>query len=210
MATPQPETKKRPSIILIAIAGIIGLCVICAVFGAAMNAMGLVPTRTPSIIPTDTLPPGPTDTPAPTDTPVPSERPVPASTVDLYYSEMLDRIDAYQSAYDKFSVQHLKISDNPNVVKDIGWKLDMGSALGQLQVAAEDLQTIPNKTSRYEKLDAIFQLLGSETLEMIKNYTTAVDNVDATYLEKAKANLLSMNEYIQQATDELAILKSSP
>jgi hypothetical protein len=47
-----------------------------------MNAMGLVPTRTPSAIPTDTLPPGPTNTPAPTNTLAPTETPVPSETPD--------------------------------------------------------------------------------------------------------------------------------
>lgn len=144
----------------------------------------------------------------PTETP--SQTPIPQPTLDLYYSEMLNRIDAYQLAYNKFAVQNQKLADDPYVLKDLGWKVDTGSALAKLQIASEDLQTIPNKTSRYEKLDEIYRSLGSETLIMIKNYTTGIDKLDVTYLEKAKTNLININEFIRQATDELKVLNSNP
>ena len=90
------------------------------------------------------------------------------------------------------------------------WKLDMGSALAELTIASEDLQNIPNATPRYQNLDQLLNMVGSETIKMINNYTMAVDNLDVSYLELAKANLQKINQYIQQATDELTRLNSIP
>lgn len=193
--------------IIIIVGSLFALCLLCGVVTAifsspSTSAEPTLNVNASEIVATESLLDAPSETPAPTNTSAP--------TLDSYYSVMLDRIDAYQAAYDEFAVQHQRLTDNPQVLSDSGWKLDMGSALGKLQVAAEDLQTIPDVTARYEKLDQALGLLGSETLTMIENYTTAVDNLDTTYLDQAKTNLLNINEYIRQATDELTILNSNP
>ncbi len=134
----------------------------------------------------------------------------PSPTLDPYYSEMLKRMDAYQVAYNKFGVQNQRMAENPYLLQDMDWKLDMGSALAELTIASEDLQNIPNATPRYQNLDQLLNMVGSETIKMINNYTMAVDNLDVSYLELAKANLQKINQYIQQATDELTRLNSIP
>jgi hypothetical protein len=141
----------------------------------------------------------PTNTPSPTDTPSP--------TSDPYYSEMLKRLDAYQAAYTQFAAINQEVSDNPYIIKDDAWKLKASNVFAKLQVASEDFQTIPNVHAPYENLNQILISLGTETLSMVKNYTTAIDKVDASYLGKIKDNLLKMNEYMRQATDELVKLK---
>jgi hypothetical protein len=73
-------TKKRPSFILIVIAGVAGFCILCVVASSVMNSLGLVPTRTPTLPPTDAPPPTITNTPPPSETPLPTDTPLPTFT----------------------------------------------------------------------------------------------------------------------------------
>lgn len=61
--------KKRPTF-LIAIGGLIAICIVCICVSGTMNQLGLIPTPTPSSIPSSTLPPPPTDLPTETSTPL--------------------------------------------------------------------------------------------------------------------------------------------
>jgi hypothetical protein len=96
----QPTTidkpkKSKTKIIFIIFGGLIGLCMLCFLFGLALEgleAVGLRATRTPTFTPTITLTPTttptitstpeptPTITPEPTDTPVPTDTPIPTLT----------------------------------------------------------------------------------------------------------------------------------
>lgn len=77
---PQTAPKKRPNFILIVLAGIVAFCVICVLGTSVMNSMGLIPTRTPTLVPTNTIPPTETLAPLPTDTPLPTNTPLPTFT----------------------------------------------------------------------------------------------------------------------------------
>lgn len=74
--------KKTPRsrLIWIVIGSVVAFCVLCVCVSSGMRSLGLVSTRTPSAIPTSTLPPGPTDTPAPSETPLPTDTPPPTET----------------------------------------------------------------------------------------------------------------------------------
>lgn len=67
-----PAAKKRPSFILIAVIGFIGLCAFCIISSLTMDALGLLPTSTPSpVLPTSTnTPPLPTAIPTQPRTPI--------------------------------------------------------------------------------------------------------------------------------------------
>jgi hypothetical protein len=81
--TPQPSVakpKKNPPFIFILAASFLVFCLVCVMGSSIMRSMGLLPTRTPTAIPTDTLPPGPTDTPVPSETPLPTDTPRPTDT----------------------------------------------------------------------------------------------------------------------------------
>ena len=201
----EPPKKKLPlpAIILIAL---VALSFIVNMISGVMEKLGYIaprPTATKYIGPIEAM--QLTQTAQPTNTPFPTL--TPASTPDPYYSEMLKRLDAYQAAYTQFTAINQEVSDNPYIIKDDSWKLKASSVFAKLQIASEDFQTIPNVHAPYENLNQILVSLGTETLSMIKNYITAIDKVDASYLEKVKINVLKMNEYMQQATDELKKIK---
>ena len=61
--TAQP--KKRPPFILFALGALSLLCILCLIANSAMDALGLIPTSTPSPIPIPSHTPPPTATPNP-------------------------------------------------------------------------------------------------------------------------------------------------
>jgi hypothetical protein len=77
MTTQPVQPKKKLPIVLIVIVALIAFCIFCLVVSSAMNAMGLIPTSTPSPIPSSTPLPLPTNTPLPTETPAPTDTPLP-------------------------------------------------------------------------------------------------------------------------------------
>jgi hypothetical protein len=211
------KTGKNGKQIIIIVAVLLFIFCCCAASLLRGSILSSSPTykatKTAEYAITQTWDARPTGTPIPSNTPKPSNTPVtitPSPTLDPYYSEMLKRTDAYQAAYNKFGVQNQRMAENPYLLQDMDWKLDMGSALAELTIASEDLQNIPNATPRYQNLDQLLNMVGSETIKMINNYTKAVDNLDASYLDQVKVNLLNINQYLQQATDELTRINSIP
>lgn len=101
------QPKKKLPIVLIILAAVIAFCVFCVVASVAMDKMGLLPTLTPTAIPsstplpTATIPP-PTSTTIPsptlTLTPEPSPTPIPpAELTQQALSALQAEIDQYKT-----------------------------------------------------------------------------------------------------------------
>jgi flagellar basal body-associated protein FliL len=93
----EPNTKKSKKKIVLIIAGVIvGLCLLCLVFGLflqGLEAVGLRATRTPKPTLTNTTEPTSTNTPEPTQTITPTFTPTITSTPEPTKTE---------EAYDKY------------------------------------------------------------------------------------------------------------
>ena len=170
-----------------------------------------IATLEPALPLAETLPPQSTVTLVPTITPIPSNTAPPtftatAESADPYYDEMRKRFNAYQAANIKFARQYDIFKNSPLIISDASWKSNTESVLLSLQVAAEDLQNIPDKTPPYEKIDKAIKQLADETLKMIKNFTAGINGPDSLSLERSRNNLAMMKQYASQVNKELAQL----
>jgi hypothetical protein len=170
-----------------------------------------IATLEPALPLAETLPPQSTVTRVPTITPIPSNTAPPtftatAESADPYYDEMRKRFNAYQAANIKFARQYDIFKNSPLIISDASWKSNTESVLLSLQVAAEDLQNIPDKTPPYEKIDKAIKQLADETLKMIKNFTAGINGPDSLSLERSRNNLAMMRQYAGQLNNALAQL----
>lgn len=195
--------------VTVAIIAFFIVCVVPGVIRGALQSAGILPTsipaptNTPFINPIESL--HLTQTAEPTNTARPTNTPL--ATPDPYLDEMTKRIDSFGLAYNLFRSQHERLASDPNLVNDANWKLDMGNALAQLQVASEDLQNIPNLTPPFQNLDTALKTLAADSLALKENYITYIDQLDLSAYSRAVDNLTAINNDIQSATEEMDKIK---
>ena len=84
---------KKKKLVIYIVGGLVGICVLCVGGTATLDALGLIPTSTPTIPPTITLTPRITFTPTqtlipsltltPTIAPIPSDTSIPSYTEEI-------------------------------------------------------------------------------------------------------------------------------
>jgi len=172
------------------------------------------PTSTPALVlPTATFTPIPststptlTPTTTPTDTATPISSPTATSTVAAsspYLDEVNVNLQAFQNAFNNASNYVQTPTTDLSVLLNENWKQEAGAALGELNEAASQLESIDNPPPEYAQLDMYLKSIASETHEMVNNYGNGVDQLDPGALSSAVNNLGNISSYVNNATTEL-------
>ena len=140
-----PAKKKNKKIILIIAAVIVGLCVLCLVFGfllQGLEAVGLRATRTPMPTVTNTAEPSPTNTPEPTPTFTPeptfTQTPEPVTIVDINVLLNMSPIEVYDMFIDKYGEPSSEIEQDGDQDAEANWLLETEQILFGLIYFQED------------------------------------------------------------------------
>ncbi len=172
--------------------------------------MGIYQTATanPTItaIPTDTQVPS---TATYTPSPIPSSTMLPSATPDVYEISIRERVPAYTEAFLKVLTYHQEVADDTALLFDTNWKLKQGFALGELERRADEMAAL-QPTPDYLTLHSIIIQLTNETHLFADAYTHGVDQLDADQIYQATLHMENMNALMEQATEEMKIIRSSP
>ncbi len=200
--------------ILIIVGSLFTICLLCGI-GTAIFSPGssAAPTVDVGAIQTHAFQTAwalnfPSETPTPTSTSTPAATETPIATVDAYWQEMINRFVNYQSAFEDVNDQQQKLQSDITLFLNDQWRMKMGLYLGVLDLAATDLENIPNPPAEYQQLDQIMKSIGSETHLMVQNYVTGLDNMDSSAIDRAVVNMQNLSNYFSAGTDEINRLKS--
>lgn len=195
----QPQTKKKNP--LLAIAGaLLGLCVLCVAGTSIANKMGLLPTGTPSTVPTFTL----TATSSPTFTPVATETLVQTTALD-YPRVASVRFQNVQEAMIEFIPLHEQFTANISLAADTDWWGHTSATLLRIEAGVHELASMQNFPPEFSAFNQIMIQLDAETQLLTPDYTLALETEDVDALNRATPHLSNMIVYMNDATNALTL-----
>jgi hypothetical protein len=206
----------------ILVIGILGSAlIVCSLLGITLsrdNAPAASPAESqPESTATQTQPAA-TDTPdqatntaTPTETSLPNTA-LPTSSPDAagtvpdsspYLDEVNVNYQDFQNAFANARNYVQKPNTDPSVLLDENWKKDAEMALGQLNDAANQLESIDNPPPEHEQLDMYLKSIANETHMLVNNYGNGLDQLDPSAFSSAVNNLNNISSYMNSATTEL-------
>ena len=112
-------------------------------------------------------------------------------------------LQAYQNAFANASDYVQTPTTDFTVLLNENWKQNANMALGQLDEAAKQLESIDDAPPEYEQLDMYLKSIASETHNLIENYGNGVDQLDPSAISNAVGNLNNIASNMNNASDEL-------
>ena len=95
-----------------------------------------------------------------------------------------------------------KMADNPALILDQGWIMDMALALTMLDASIIQVRDIDEPTDPKLKEAHGLVLNAMDHYEyVVDNYPSAIDNMDADLIKECTENLKSATGYIQEANE---------
>lgn len=95
-----------------------------------------------------------------------------------------------------------KMADNPALILDQGWIMDMALALTMLDASIIQVRDIEQPTDPKLKEAHGLVLNAMDHYEyVVDNYPSAIDNMDADLIKECTENLKSATVYIQEANE---------
>ena len=95
-----------------------------------------------------------------------------------------------------------KMADNPALILDQGWIMDMALALTMLDASIIQVRDIEEPTDPKLKEAHGLVLNAMDHYEyVVDNYPSAIDNMDADLIKECTENLKSATGYIQEANE---------
>lgn len=144
----------------------------------------------------------------PTETAVPTVTPTPRPVEEPYITALRPVILEYLENYKKFLEQVTKAAEDPSVIFDETWTLETALTMVLLEETASKLDNLEGANENTRTLEGYVKAIASETRLMVKNYSSGVDNLDVSALERATANITLITEYTKLATQEIERLNS--
>lgn len=148
----------------------------------------------------------PTPTVIPTNTATPISSPTATNTVAAsspYLDEVNVNLQSFQNAFANASNYVQTPTNDFSVLLNENWKQEAGTALGELNEAASQLESIDNPPPEYAQLDMYLKSIASETHELVNNYGNGMNQLDLGAINSAVNNLGNISSYMNSATTEL-------
>jgi hypothetical protein len=150
----------------------------------------------PSLIQTVIPQASPTSPPEPTPTPIPTPTPVP-NPVE-YRTRVLARIRQFASALHSFNDANLMLQNNPGLINDPGWRIEIATTLDELVRAANRMSQVEPIPPEYGYVAELLVQVSDETSWLRENYVTAMNSGSTQHFESAGENLNQISVLLVQ------------
>lgn len=141
-----------------------------------------------------------------TKTPEPAEKAEPKKYVESdYLDSMSTAMKSVAGALRSISEESAKFSENPALIMDQGWIVDMAMAITLLDSSIMQVRDIEEPEGKELKEAHTLVLKAMDHYQyVVDNYPSAIDSMDAEAIRKCTENMKTATGYIQEASGIIA------
>lgn len=122
-----------------------------------------------------------------------------------YLDSMSTAMKSVAGALHSISEESVKFSENPALIMDQGWIVDMAMAITLLDSSITQVRDIEEPEEEELKKAHTLVLKAMDHYQyVVDNYPSAIDKMDADAIRKCTENLSTATGYIQQASGIIA------
>lgn len=138
-----------------------------------------------------------------TKTPEPAKKAEPKKYVESdYLDSMSTAMKSVAGALRSISEESTKFSENPALIMDQGWIVDMAMAITLLDSSIMQVRDIEEpEGEELRKAHKLVLKAMDHYQYVVDNYPSAIDSMDAEAIRKCTENMQTARGYIQEATD---------
>jgi hypothetical protein len=123
-----------------------------------------------------------------------------------HYHELLQEpLNGLIQAMGKFSELNGQAGQDPSMLADSDWQIDMASTLVDMQRYIQDVQAINPPDAVADVHDTLLQAM-DEYQFVVDNFPTALDTLDSSLIDECTSHMKNGNDLVGQATDEMTAL----
>lgn len=190
----KPSFSMPWKLVGISTAIIVFICCACVAISMTMDAMGLLPTATPSQIPTADI--------SITETPLPQQA-QPTQTDQEYPRVASTRFELLQEEWAQFLVQHDQLTQDIAIAGDNDFYFKTQSILFTLEARVAEMSSMSGVPTEYEAFHQTINEINQEMILLGQNYNLVLDNQDQSALSAATQSIDKINLLIEKAASQL-------
>lgn len=126
-----------------------------------------------------------------------------ASKVESQYlGDMQEGLQVVSTAMGKISENSFALGENPTLMYDEDWLMNMALALNQLDLGISEIKAIKEPNDSVLKESHALVLKAMDTYQFaVDNLPNAIDNMDVELLQKCSEQIKTGNDYLNQANE---------